>query len=280
VKTYILTRGEPRELDYGYLGPAPKEWWQVLRDWTTIDRPASLARGSVDELSLLLSGIPSVRRDAIGRPIRFTLVLEAGEADGELCENLVRVSLSERGREGLGKALDEALSATEIDDLLAGRVTATDIDRRVQDALAKALAGQEPAAAATVLPAAADSWVGSLRDQAAENAFVARVRALACGQTGYAATLNLVSSTERATAIAEELREPVALLLAERVVRGIQPLRKKEPTPPRQSLLDQVVLTFTGRSDRTTILRLIKIGAVILSAGALALLIRWLIGRG
>jgi hypothetical protein len=280
VKTYILTRGVARHLDYGYLGPVPREWWQVLREWTTTDRPASLACGTGDELSLLLAGIPSVRRDAIGRPIRFTLVLEAGEADSEQCGKLVRASLSELGREGIGTALDEALPSKEIDDLLASRVTAADLDRRVQDALAKALTGQEPATAATACAAAAvGSWAGSLGDSDAENAFVARVRALACGQPGYAATLNLVQSIERATAIAGELRQSAALLLPERLVQGVRPLEGKEPTGSRESLLDQL-LTLGGRSDRTTMRRLIMIGAVILSAGALTLLIRWLIGRG
>jgi hypothetical protein len=279
VKTYILTRGMPRDLDYRYLGPAPQEWWHALRDWTTVERPASMARGSGDEVSLLLTGIPSVRRDLIGRPIRFTLVLEAGKPDAEICESLVRTCLSEQGRESLGNALDDALSAEEIDDLLARRVTADGIDRRVQDAIAKTLAGQEPAAAPAAPVAADQSWAGSLGDPAAESAFGARVGDLAFGQPGFAATLNLVSSIERATAIAEEFRLPVALLLPESVVSGIRLLVGKERAVPRQPpLLDQV-LTFGGRSDRTTVQRWITIGAIILSAGALACVIGWLMGR-
>ena len=280
MKAYIMTRGTQRGLDYGFLGPVPREWWQVLGEWTTTDSPASLARGSADGLSLLLAGIPSARRDELGRAIRFTLVLEAGEADNEQCGNLVRASLSEPGRRGLGQALDQALPATEIDDVLAGRAPASGIDGRVRDALAKALAGQEPAIAVTLPAAAAGSWAGSLGHPAAENAFAARVRALACGETGYAATLNLVSGIDGATAAAEELRQPVALLLPERAVKGVHALDgKKEPTAPPESLLDQV-LTFGGRSDKATMLSWIRIGAIILSAGALALFIRWLIGRG
>lgn len=262
MKAYILTRGTHK--DYRYLGPVPTEWWQALLDWTSVDRPASLARGSGHDLGLVLAGIPSGRRDGFGRSIRFTLVLEAGEADSDQCGNLVRASLSESGRAELGRALDEALPATEVDDLLAGSSTMPDLDRRVQDALVKALAGQEPAVG-TAPASDAGLWVGSVGDPAADNAFVARVLALAGGETGYAATLNLVRSIERANVIAERLGQSVALLLPEGLVEGVQPLLGKAPTPP---------------GDKTTIPRWVKIVVIALSAGALAFLIRWLIGRG
>jgi hypothetical protein len=282
VKIHVLTRGYARHLDYSYLGSAPSEWWRPLREWATVDRPATFAQGTGGGVRVLLAGIPSVRRDALGRAIRFTLVLEAGVAEGEECAELVRASLTEGGRARIGEALDGELSPKEIDALLGGDRRGEGVEERAWTAVKKALTDLEPAPEETVSPKSrVPAWVGSIHDHDAEEAFVARVRQLATGgQEGWAATLNLVRDSGRAEEIAAELDKPAALLLPEEVVKGVQPLRGKAGPAPHETPRDRR-LPPRGRPGQATVLRVLLVAVPLIAASALVLtVIRWLAGRG
>ena len=88
MNAYLMTRGTPRRLDYRFLGAAPPErWWAPLGDWLVLEKAEVVVRGS----AVLVSGIPSARRDSVTTVIRYTLVVD--DAEPGLLHGLVAAGL-------------------------------------------------------------------------------------------------------------------------------------------------------------------------------------------
>ena len=103
---HLMTRGTPRRLDYRFLGAGPVErWWRPVQDWVVLEQPEVIVCGR----SLLISGIPSVRRDAIGTAIRYTLVVD--DVERALARSLAAAGLDRAGRAMLGGLLDAGFPA-------------------------------------------------------------------------------------------------------------------------------------------------------------------------
>ncbi len=77
-----------------------------------------LARGADGSLSMLLSGLPSARRDVVDTPIRHTLVVDG--LGTELAGRLAATGLDPDGRHRLGKELDKLFPGDMVDAVLSG----------------------------------------------------------------------------------------------------------------------------------------------------------------
>ena len=112
--------------------------------------------------SLLISGIPSVRRDAIGTAIRYTLVVD--DVERALARSLAAAGLDRAGRARLGGLLDAGFPADWVDAALGDTAPSdADVAHRLAPALA-AFGDDEPAVAHH--PVRHRSWVGALDDGA------------------------------------------------------------------------------------------------------------------
>ncbi|ROO61645.1 hypothetical protein EDC02_3594 [Micromonospora sp. Llam0] len=283
---YLLTRGTPRNLDYAFLGSEPAtHWWDRLSDanFINIDRFEVAARADGSGLSLLLSGLPSARRDSIGTPIRFTVVVDGLQDDPELLADLVAVALSPAGRAALGRQLDEEFPYPEINAIRAGTDPGTDIGVRTLRALRSGSTDEALAGAGTrtgtgdgtgggttadggAAPAGRDGtdrtgcWVGPVDDPLARGAFLARVARMADGSTGFAFTSHALASVAGAQRAAETLGADAVILLHDGGPAGIQPLGKAPAG------------TAGGSWPRPALIVLLSLAGL-----AIALLIRWLI---
>lgn len=229
-----MTRGTARSLDYRFLIETPPEiWWKPSEEWVLLEDPQIIVCGSGNSARLLASAIPSARRDVVTTAIRYTLVAE-GIRDPALLGQLVTALLRPDGAVRLGKALDDAFSAAEIDGILSGRDSSTPAGS-VSDRAEKALLSLSGDAAYQPPPGtqSGGSWVSSLGDGTGRDAFVARAAALT-GQTGWAFTTTALSSRQGAERAAAKLGDPVAVLLVEGDVQGCVPLGKAMPAPSRR----------------------------------------------
>jgi hypothetical protein len=205
---HLMTRGTPRRLDYRFLGAGPAQrWWRPVQDWVVLEQPEVIACGR----SLLISGIPSARRDAIGTAIRYTLVVE--DVERALAHSLAAAGLHSAGRARLGELLDAGFPAEWVDAALGDTAPSdAEVARRLAPALA-AFGVDEPAAAQHRVRHR--SWVGALDDGQAVAAFLDRVTRLAEGEPGWAFTTSAIASVKGAGAAADALGAPVAVLLAD-----------------------------------------------------------------
>jgi hypothetical protein len=221
---HLMTRGTPRRLDYRFLGAGPVErWWRPVQDWVVLEQPEVIVCGR----SLLISGIPSVRRDAIGTAIRYTLVVE--DVERALARSLAAAGLDRAGRARLGGLLDAGFPAEWVDAALGDTAPSdADVAHRLAPALA-AFGVEEPAAAHR--PVRHRSWVGALDDGQAVAAFLDRVARLADGEPGWAFTTSAIASVKGAGDAAEALGAPVAVLLAEGGPMEVVDLGKAQAGP-------------------------------------------------
>jgi len=234
--------------------------WTVFALADTADSPT---------LRLLISGIPSRRVDSIGRPARWTIVVEADQADAGVVEQLARAALTEGGREALGSALDDELGddVDEIidpardarlgDDVLTERALSAfrKVDWEGLGVVAESQDGDDVDHAV---------WVGSVGDGEAEKAFFGRLSALSRRMAaGWAITLNLAKTPEAVAALAGQLDAPVAALLGPGLMVGITPLPGKAGAVPAKA-------TTSGRS-RKQLLQLVS--AVVVVAVAVAAIV-------
>lgn len=208
VNAYLMTRGTPRRLDYRFIGAAPADrWWAPVGDWLVLEKAEVVVHAGSDGPSVLVSGIPSARRDSVTTVIRYTLVVD-GAGPG-LLHGLVAAGLDDEARAALGAALDEQFPADWVDAALGGAANAdADADVRLRRALDTVAADVQPAA--VVGPA---SWAGAVDDADAVAAFLARVAELGCGGVGWAFTTAALSTVEGARRAAAQLDRPVAVLL-------------------------------------------------------------------
>lgn len=210
---YLMTRGTPRRLDYRFLGASPPQrWWGALGDCIVLERAEVVVRGGDSGTGVLLSGIPSARRDVVGTVIRFTLVVD--DPDPALLARLVAHGLDDEARVALGAALDAELPADWVDTTLDGEsAPGDDIGTRLARVLATAvddLPVHDPGDRV-----AASSWVWAAQDRRAVAAFVDRAAQLGAGAPGWAFTTAALRSVEGVRRAAAMLDEPVAVLLGE-----------------------------------------------------------------
>src|SRR6201996_8442639 len=165
-----MTPGFPRRLGYRFLRalpPAP--WWGPLRDRElgNRERPEVVAYGGGTSLSVLLSGIPSGRRDVVGTPIRYLVVvddLREGETDTLLARRLVLAGLRDEDRLAFGRALDAAFDEATVDAMLSGTRDTAPVGDVVAEVLAKSWgagdAGQPAGGPPMPAADAGGSWAG------------------------------------------------------------------------------------------------------------------------
>lgn len=293
-RAYLMTRGHPRGLDYRFLGAAPPEpWWTPLRDreLVNLERAELIAHGAGAGLDLLLSGIPSTRRDVIGTPIRYTLVvneLGAAETDAELARRLVLAGLRDVDRQALGRALDAAFDEAAVDEILAGTGSAAQVGDVVAEVLAKGWgtgdaaqpAGGPNAAPAKTVPAetgpantgpadAGGSWAGPVDHEQARRDFLARVARLAAGGKGFAFTSGtLATETGVRGALAELPGNNVILLSDGELTEVVRPGKAVATVPRRRG---ELMLRIPEPLTRPVVLA--STGGALLAAIAVILLV-------
>ncbi|MGK5169185.1 hypothetical protein [Geodermatophilus sp. CPCC 205761] len=271
-----MTRGTARRLDYRFLGGGPpRRWWAPLDDLVVLERPAVLVHGGPGHGGVLLSGVPSARRDVIGTAIRFTIVVD--DPDPALLARLVAAGLDAHRRAALGARLDAAFPADLVDSAVGGNAIDEDavcgeefgswLSRTLADADADADADAGPGPAAESAPQPRRSWIGSADDADAVAAFRARVAQLGAGMPGWAFTTAALTSVDGARRAVASLDRPVAVLLDEggpSTMIDLDP-GKAEAGPP------------AGLSPQLRH-RKILVGALALAVGVIVLvvvLVRW-----
>lgn len=264
-RAYLLTRGFARGLDYRFLGASPPvPWWAPLHDrgLVNLERSEIIAYGDGTGLGLLLSGIPSVRRDVVGTPIRYTLVVDDlgnGEGDMVLIRRLVLAGLRDEDRHALGSALDAAFDQIAVDGMLSGTLDTAPAGDIVAEVLAKSWdAGDSGAPGALPAPGADDagSWAGPAGHEQARRDFLARVAALAAGGQGFAFTSGTLTTKAGATSALAELHASNAVLLTDgeltevvrlgKAVATVSGQRRELARRIPQPLTRPVVLAGTG----------------------------------
>lgn len=243
-RAYLLTRGFARGLDYRYLDTAPPDqWWTPLRDLdlVNLERAELIARGAETGLGLLLSGIPSARRDVVGTSIRYTLVvddLRDTESDAVLARRLVLAGLREDDRQALGRALDAAFDQAAVDELLGGTRDTTQVGDVVAEVLVKSWGTGDaapPAGGPDAAPAdAGGSWAGPVDQEQARRSFLARVTTLAAGGRGFAFTSGTLATETGVRAALTELPGDNAILLTEGDLTEVVRLGKGVATVTRR----------------------------------------------
>jgi hypothetical protein len=253
---HLMTRGTPRRLDYRFLGAGPvQRWWRPVQDWVVLEQPEVIVCGR----SLLISGIPSARRDAIGTAIRYTLVVE--DVERALARSLAAAGLHSAGRARLGGLLDAGFPAEWVDAALGD---AAPSDAEVARHLAPALAAfgvDEPAAAQH--PVRHRSWVGALEDGQAVAAFLDRVTRLADGEPGWAFTTSAIASVKGTGDAADALGAPVAVLLADGGPTEVVDLGKAQAGPPRPGIRTMTTTTTSRRRWLVPLAGVVLLAAIL-----------------
>jgi hypothetical protein len=243
-----MTRGYPRGLDYRFLGDAPPEpWWTPLRDreLVNLERAELIAHGTGAGLGLLISGIPSARRDVIGTPIRYTLVVDelgAAEIDAKLVRRLVLAGLRDADRQALGRALDAVFDQAKVDEMLGSTGDTAHVGDVVTEVLAKGWGAGDAAPLAdgpeTGQADAGGSWAGPADHEQARLDFLGRVAALAAGGQGFAFTSGtLATEAGVRDALAElsaTLQRDNVVLLSDGELTEVVRLGKDLATVPRR----------------------------------------------
>lgn len=235
---FVQTRGEARAADYGFLGVEPDEpWWRTYREHTSFELPTLLLHSSGQAWRAFCSGIRSVRRDAVGTTVRFTVVLEGDCADDDGCATalvFLHCWLADvtTGSRCVGTALDEAFPGPDVERLLTCRSEedGAEARRRTLGALRALPAPEEetggpdepaePERGELTEPADLDQheqpdeagepadlpqcWVGRLGAPHLPAALLRQSAELLSGVPGRALVLNLVGSRADAEALVED----------------------------------------------------------------------------
>lgn len=230
LKAYLMTRGTSRRLDYNFLGtPPPDLWWRPLGDngLILLEQPEVIAYGDGRELSILISGVPSERRDVIGTRIRYTLVVDHIQQDLDLARRLAVTGLSAEGRARLGHRLDEDFDAAMVDGLLNG----SDDGSAVEGFLVTMLASSDWSMQADDADREIQgSWAGPADDADARAAFLVRIGTLAAGNHGFAFTTHSLTTREGAERAAADLPGTSAMLLADGELEAVVNFAGKVPS--------------------------------------------------
>ncbi|SDT14649.1 hypothetical protein [Actinoplanes derwentensis] len=201
--TYLMTRGHARRLDYTFLGEAPPvPWWEPVLGWVVLEEPEVIVRSTGEGLHLLVSGIPSQRRDAVNTVIRYRLVITAGPGDGDLVRRLVWAGLHDTPRRQLGLRLDEVFDAASVDGWIQHADTAgIDQVRDRLDTVLSRIDSDLPDVDAVSGPQ--QDWAGPAEDPQACRRFLATVDELLAGRPGMAFTTHAIASLDGARQAAD-----------------------------------------------------------------------------
>jgi hypothetical protein len=190
---YLMTRARARGLDYDWLGKRPSDrWWDKYGQHTFFEHPTAIVEADSRDWRLYLSGIPSERQDAVGTPIRHSLML-TGHTD-DAAEGVRVLAAALVTPQELGRVIDHQFDEDTVARCLAEPGSEWD---DVSARLAKAIetldpetARPQPLAEGTITWAGADSPGGV-------SGLVAHGAALLGGEPvrGLVALLNLVRST-------------------------------------------------------------------------------------
>jgi hypothetical protein len=228
MKAYLMTRGTTRRNDYQFLGAEPPEqWWEPLAQQVVLEEPEVVAARRGDRFGVLLSGLPSARRDVIGTALRYTVVVDDLADEPELLCRLVATALTDSGRRQLGALLDKRFGDGLVDAVLDGSET---VD--VPEVVGTAVRALPETAVPQEENDFQDSWVGPIESDRARQAFLGRVAWLAREGNGYAFTSHLLSSARGAATAAGRLDGDVAILLVEGDVSEVTVLGKAPALPP------------------------------------------------
>jgi hypothetical protein len=265
-QAHLLTRGTARGLDYDFLGAAPASlWWHTLnaRELIMLEQPEAVAYGDGRSLSVLLSGIPSARRDVIGTSIWYTLVVDGLRADADdtaLARQLIVTGLSDENRALLGRRLDETFKAAEIDAILGGSGDSSKVRVLLDELLCSgwgvgadpgdavsAGAGGAVVASAKEMAAvdSGQSWAAPAESSRSRADFLTRVQALAEGTAGFAFTSHTVTSNRGAEAALRELRGTNAILVVDGDLNEVV-LGKAEAEAPHRLSRKRLAGTVAG----------------------------------
>jgi hypothetical protein len=234
VRAFLMTRGVPRKLDYAYLGPAPQTiWWAIVRDRQLVDLNDAevIAYGDGHALHVLLSGIPSIRRDEVGTRIRYTLIVDGlREEDTDLATRLVWTGLHADDRALLGKRLDERFDSDTVDAMLRGADDGATVSGDLAEILREGWGVPAPAVKSSAYRG--KLWTGAAGDRDAQLAFLSRTAWLAADNIGFAITSGLLASPEGVKAELDRLPGQGAVLLTDSDLDGVVELAKKgRPAP-------------------------------------------------
>ncbi|KJY43455.1 hypothetical protein VR41_03250 [Streptomyces sp. NRRL B-1568] len=226
---YVMSRSRTRSRDYAFLGAAPpRQWWRSYADVADFEYPTLLVESDAQGWRAYLSGIHSVRTDAVGTTVRFTLVLSGGPAD-EAAPRVARLAARwlediAEGTPGgaVGSCLDRHFSGEDVDRLLGARDpgAAAETLRRLHQALEDVT--EPPSGERTGGDAEADledgavvppSWFDAMDNRSSRGRFALWVDELLSGTTGRALLLNLAAEPADAAEIGPK-EEPVAVLTA------------------------------------------------------------------
>jgi hypothetical protein len=291
---YLNTRGRERHRDYQFVGPAPPtSWWRAYADHTTFERPTILVQSDGREWQAYLSGIPSLRRDAVGTVIRYTVVAESGterpsqdERPGPegrpgpgavvaLVANWLADQDRGRGAGRVSAALDAAFPEPDVERLLAAPDAPGSEGSEVADRLAGALR-ELPGPPAVGPPDTPADWLADPARPTGRAAFVQRVEMLLAGRPGRALVLNLVGSPADLVGLLDDPR-PLAVLAPDLPdPEAITPLDRwvgepgKKAEPPAWTSRPRPATRTTVRNLRGC-LRLILVPIALIAALVLAL---------
>jgi hypothetical protein len=233
MNTWVLTRSG--SLDYAFLGSAPaNRWWE--RYTRSID---STKRGAAVESAdgtwqVYLTGIPSRRRDKVGTPIRYTLVLSGKTTDGLATEQALRVisnwlsNATASNLNSLSAALDGQFDDETIASLQRRRDSeaAAEASHRLHEVFtALPREGlEEPVAP----PVEYTRWIGDLSRSRAQAGWLAQVTRILTSEPGHALVLNLTSNEAELEYIPDG---PLAVLLTDPNPPLMVPTKMKQPRP-------------------------------------------------
>lgn len=205
---YVMSRGRARDRDYDFLGAVPPvAWWRSYANGADFEYPTLLVESDTLGWRAYLSGIRSARTDAVGTPLRFTLVLSGSPAD-EAAPCVARFVVrwlediaARRPAGAVGACLDRHFPAGDADRLLGLRDSAAvdETRRRLEEALT------DPAGPSGLEKtydsnsgdgtdrSGPPSWINSVQDGLSRECFAVRVGELLSGTPGRALLLNLAT---------------------------------------------------------------------------------------
>ena len=210
---HLMTRGTARKLDYRFIGDSPPQrWWSPLDDVVSLNRPTVVVHGGPHRSGALVSGIPSARRDVIGTPIRFTLVVE--DAGPALVARLVNAGLDAQARAELGAELDAVFSSELVDGALRGEAgEVAELATHLERVLTTDEQEDEQFTFDDAFNPRGKAWVGSVDAADAVAEFRHWTKHLGRGTPGWAFTTSGLSSVDGARKAVATLGEPAAVLL-------------------------------------------------------------------
>ncbi|HEX3957477.1 MAG TPA: hypothetical protein VHZ03_12740 [Trebonia sp.] len=226
-QAFLITRGTANRLDYRFLGLEPRNtWWSVLRDHQVVNLNGTevIAYGDGRSLGILLAGIPSARRDAVGTAIRFTLVVDGLQDDPALAARLAWTGLDAGSRARLGERLDGAFDTDLVDAILSKTKDGAPVAGLLDGVLDGDWEDTTPSAAGPT--ESRQPWAGPVDLPAARAQFLTRVAWLADGQQGYAFTSSRLSSQAGADEELQSLPGCGAILLADGELTTVKYLKK------------------------------------------------------